>query len=73
MHTWAYRSGTPSCSQVTDPLIREALTENATHDPARSAFLCNSDVKTQELLTCDKHGQECFHPPPPKKKKKKQG
>lgn len=45
----------PSCSQVTDPLIRADLTENVKHDTARTARLCDSDVQTQELLTSDKH------------------
>lgn len=62
-HPSACRSGTPSCWQVTDPLIRAALTENMTHDTARIARLCDSDVQTQELLTPDKHTQrkECFY------------
>lgn len=35
MHASAHRIGTPSCSQVTDPLIRAALTENGTRDTAK--------------------------------------
>lgn len=66
MHASAHRIGTPSCSQVTDPLIRAALTENGTRDTVRNALLCASDVKTQELVTCGKHVQECFHPLPQK-------
>lgn len=49
MHTSACRSRTPSC-QVTDPLIRAALTENTTPNTERIALLCDSVVKTQELL-----------------------
>lgn len=55
MHTWACRSESPSRSQVTDPLIRAALTENPTPDSRIS--LLHSDVKTQGLLACDKHTQ----------------
>lgn len=31
--------------QVTDPLIRAALTENLTHDTTKIARLCDSDVQ----------------------------
>lgn len=41
--------------QVSDPLIRAALTETQTHDPARTARLCDSDAPAQELLTPNKH------------------